>query len=73
MGYFVLIYLGYWIFGTWGFYVVRKRHIRYQRLARQLYNARIDKLQRSPFSALVKAMEQKEYAKAVLGIMAINF
>ncbi len=73
MGYFVLIYFVYWIFGTWGFYVVRKRQIRYQRLARQLYNARIDKLRRSPSSALVKAMEQKEYVKAVLGIMAINF
>ncbi len=62
-GLFLLIYFVYWIFGTWGFYVVRKRQIRYQRLARQLYNARIDKLRRSPSSALVKTMEQKEYAR----------
>lgn len=72
MGYFVLIYLVYWVFGSWGFYVAHKRQIRYRRLARQLYNARIDKLQRTPFSALVKSMEQKEYARAVLGIMAVN-
>jgi len=71
--YFFLIFAIYWIFGFWGFYVSRKQHIRFFRVARQFYNSRIDRLQRPPFSSLVKALEEKEYTRAVLGIVSINF
>lgn len=73
MFYFILFsVLAAWIVFTLGFCLIGTQLDVAQMLKKQLWNGRIDKLGKSPFSIFLRVYEQKSYLKSFLMVLLCN-